>query len=660
MSPRTGLLALVLLAWVGLVLATSQRAEPPLGLSALALMAAWLTTFFLAAWGGGGLLWQVILRRRPHGTDEALVALVLGTASLGVAAAALGAAHALRPLALVIVLGVCASIGALDLWRGPRPSLAAMRLPAVTAVPIAIVAGAWSMNLLSVTVDSAFYDQLHYHLAFPTQWLRAGHLLTFPRSDFSFYPAGIGLLYVYALSVLGPPAAQALHWALGALAVFGAARLALRLAGPSAAWWTAAILSATPVLMWLSTLAGADLGVAAYAAAGWLALMLGLESEERDRPAWWLLAGAAAGLAAGAKLLALVTVGAPLFIALAIAPGTWKRRAVRLLAWSLGAALLLGPWLLRNLWVTGNPVHPFLPTLFAHGSDLAAQVSNAQAQGTIRFMSDPLRVLTLGALGPQDGAVGPLHLLLAPLAIWCGVRSRGLGRLLLIGSALGVLGWALGPPTARYLLPALLPLAALAGAGIARGLELAPGRARVALVAATAAVCAWSMLGGVDRENLVRAGIALGREQRDAVLTKWVSYWPAVRAVNELPSDSRVLLVAESRSLYFERDVVFEDPYRPPLLSELAASSASANDVASELRNRGVTHVLINGIEARRLAALNGRPDYFGDLTPDARERLERFQRDHLNVVWSEGPLLLLALEGRDPATASIPRIGKP
>lgn len=647
MSGRTGPFVLIGLLWAGLVLVACQRGEPPVGLSSFALMAAWSAVFGVSAWGAGALVYGALLRRRSRGVDEALLALVLGTALLAAIAAVLGSVGALRPPALLVALGGMAVIGVLELRRGRFPDLSALKLRSPWILPFAITAVAWAISLLSVTADSAFYDQLHYHLAFPAQWLRAGRLLTFPRHDYSFYPAGMGLLYVYALAALGPWAAQAIHWMLGVLAVVAAARLALRVAGPDAAYWTAAILSATPVVMWLATIAGGDLGPAAYGAVGWLALALGLglgfEPADRDRTAWWLMAGAAAGLAAGAKLLALLTVCLPLFVVLALARGTARQRARRLLAWSCGAACPLVPWLWRNLQLTGNPVYPFLSSLFPPGGGAAASVSHVDTQGALHFMSDPLRILTLGALGPKDGSVGPLYLLLTPLAVWCGWRSRGLGRTLLFASALGVLAWAAGPPTARYLAPVLFPLAVLAGTGIAYVLEFASGRARVAVATAAAIVCTWSMLQGVDRENLVRAGSALGRDSRDAALLKWASYWPAVSVVNELPPESRVLLVAESRTLYFDRDVLFEDPFRWPLLCELAERTASADALAAELREQGVTHVLYNRIESRRIAALNGRAEYFGGLSSAARARLDEFLGHRLTRVWSQGELELFA-----------------
>jgi hypothetical protein len=356
------------------------------------------------------------------------------------------------------------------------------------------------------------------------------------------------------------------------------------------------------------------------------------------------VAGIAAGLACGAKLLAVLTVAAPLFLALGLAPGTPAQRARRLLPFSLGAALPLAPWLLRNLWITGNPVYPFLPGLFASAGDATLQAQRADAQGALRFLSDPLRVATLGALGPRDGSVGPLYLLLAPLAVWCGVHTRGLARLLLVGSAAGVLGWAMTPPTARYLTPVLVPLAVLAGAGIASLLDATRGRARIALSTTAAVVCVWSMLAGVDRESVARAAVTLGRDRPDAALVRWASYWPAVEAVNLLPASSRVLLVGESRTLYFEREVLFEDPFRTPLLAEIAEHAGSADAIAAELRERGVTHVLLNGTEALRIASMNGREEYFGGLPAEARARLDEFLRGHLKRIWNEGTLELFAL----------------
>lgn len=644
MTRRSATALLIGLVWAGAVLAVCQRRESPTGLAALVLMIGWVATFAAAAWGGGVLLFGALLRKRPHGFDEALVATVLGLAVLQALSAAIGAAGLLRPAVLLVVLGTLTVLGAFALWREPRPNLDVASVPKAWIFPLAITVVAWSLGMLAVTVDSAFYDQLHYHVAFPAQWLRAGRLLTFPRHDCSFYPAGMGLLYVYALAALGPWSAQAIHWALGVLAVVASARVALRLGGAEAACWSGAIVSAAPVIVWISTFAGTDLGVAAFAAVGWLALALGLESAHRDRAGWWLIAGVVAGLAAGAKLLAALTVGLPLILALTLAPGAGRSRLQRLVAWSLGAAVPVLPWLARNAWLTGNPVHPFLPTIFARGADAAAQAQRVQSEAAFRFLSDPLRVLTLGAFGPQDGSVGPLPLLLLPLVVWFGLRSRGLARLVLAGSAAGVLGWAMGPPTARYLVPVLFPLAMLAGAGVASVLASWPGRARAALASAIAIVCTWSMLQGVDREMLVRTGAALGRDRPDAALSKWASYWPAVGVVNELPASSRILLVAESRTLYFERDVVFEDPFRLPLVCELARDASSAKDMAVELQRRGVTHVLINRTEARRIASLNGRDDYFGGIPADARARLDEFLSVQLKPVWHEGALELYAL----------------
>lgn len=644
MTGRANTALLVGLAWTGAVLAACQRGEPPVGLTSLILLIGWVATFGVAAWGGGTLLHVAIIRRRPHGPDEALIALALGLAMLEASAAVFGTAGILRPTIVLVLLGGWTAAGALLLRKAPRFGWNARGTQIAWILPLAIVVAGWSIAALAVTVDSAFYDQLHYHLAFPAHWLSQGRLLTFPRHDCSFYPAGMGLLYVYALAALGPWSAQAIHWALGILAVIGAARVALRLGGTSAACWTAAILSATPVVVWIATVAGNDLGVAAFASVGWLALTLELEAPDRDKPRWWIVAGVLSGLAAGAKLLAALTVCIPLLVALMLAPGTWRLRLQRLVAWSLGAAVPVLPWLARNFWVTGNPVHPFLPTIFARGADVAAQAQRVDSEAAFRFLADPLRVVTLGALGPQDGSVGPLYLLLLPVIIWFGLRSRGLARLALVGAGVGVLGWAMGPANARYVLPVLPPLAVLGGAGIARLLESTAGRMRTAIASAIAVICLWSMFLGVDREMLVRVGAALGRERPDAALARWATYWAAVPVVNGLPPSSRVLLVAESRTLYFEREVLFEDPFRVPLICELAEHAGSAGEVAADLQRRGITHVLINRTEARRIASLNRREDYFGGIPADARARLDEFLSQHLKLVWSEGALELYAL----------------
>ena len=641
------------LAWVGLVLWRYQGVQSPEPLAAVALIVGWLCVLTLACLGGGAAVWRLVTPRPATDLATAVVVLALGAGVLAAAAGALALAGLLRAPALLAVVLALAVRGSREVMRNGTGWQ--LEIPRGVRLPAALIAASACVTLLVAVTPSPFYDQLHYHLAFPFQWLRDGHLTVFPRHAYSFFPATHGLLFAYALAAVGAGAAQAVHWWMGALAVAGTAALAASERGPRAGWWAAAILATTPAVLLLATWAAADLAVAFFLVAALLMLRLATRAATlAARPRFWLLAGIVVGLAVGCKYLAGLTVAIPIGIATLLLrlPHGSLGRVRRTALVVVGAAAALAPWLMRNALATGDPVYPFLPGVFAaslaaHGLADVARVA-ALIPGTGWEHPTVGQLATLTTFGPVSdaGAIGPWYLALLPAAAWAAWRGRRSSAVVLAAVAVAaVAGWAAGPPTGRYLLPALVPLAALAGAGVQRCLVGVMRSSRRWIGGLLAAVAAWSALGGTTPLELSRLACTLGRGSADEVMARYASYWPAVRIVNErLPAGARLLLVGESRVMYLDRDVVVEDPFVTPLLVSLAASLPTAEAMAAELRRQGITHVLLNRHEAARIAALNRRADYFSPLSPAARERLEAFLSHCLEPIASAGAVEVLAL----------------
>jgi hypothetical protein len=642
------------LAWGGLVLWRYQDVQSPEPLLAIVLLLGWLAVLTLAARGGGRLVRSALAPPLPPSLAVAVIDLAVGAGVLAAIAGVLGAVGWLRPPPLMLVLLGLAAVGALSLRGAAAPRLPlsrALRLPALMVAVCGVV------TLLTAATPSPFYDQLHYHLAFPFQWLRHGHIEVFPRHAYSFFPATIGLLYTYALAALGAGGAQAVHWWMGALAVAGVGALATALRGPRAGWWAAALLAATPSVMLLATWAAADLAIVAFAVAALLMLLRATrDGRLGGSPGWWLLVGALGGLAAGCKYLAVLTVAAPLAVAVlfVVLPPASLRRVPRLLLAGLGGAASFGPWLVRNAVATGDPVYPFLTRVFPGTGAVGRVVNIAEVAARIpgvEWMRPHLAtILSLSTFRPvgDAGAIGPAYLALLPVAAWAAWRGRRtLAGAVALTTVVAIGGWAAGPPAGRYLLPAVAMLAVLAGAGVQAVLAVTPRGARPWLTGTLAAMLAWSALGGTTPIELARLGCTLGRGNVDEIMARYASYWPVVRVIErELPAAAKLLLVGESRTMYLERDVLVDDPFVVPLLVTLAESAPTATAMAATLRREGVTHVLLNRHEATRIAALNRRADYLAPLTPPAKARLEEFLVRCLRHVATAGPVELLALEG--------------
>jgi len=415
----------------------------------------WLVVLALAAWGAGDPLCRRLFGQEETGVERTALQLLIGTAILAVAAGLLGVIHVLGPPSLLVVLGAFCCHGALLAYRQAPRLFAEAFISRHWAWLIVGFAG--GLSLAAATTFAPFYDQWHYHLGFPYHWLRTGTLVTFDRQAFSFFPSNMGLLYLYALAGPGAWAAQVSHWWMGALTAAGSASIARRMGAPvGGRVLAAAIFVATPSVIHVGALAAADLGVAAFAV-GAIISLLRLQAEPGRAVRWAATAGIFSGLAAGTKYLALASVVVPVAVAavlvsLSKAPegASLARRAGRVtLAFVLATTAVVGPWLGRNAAQTGNPVYPYLASIFAKDGEGNSEGDDQVAAGIGTFglsRQTPAIALTLGTFNRRGhaGDIGPVHLMLLPLVcMWIWRRRSDPAALLLFGVVvLGVAIWA--------------------------------------------------------------------------------------------------------------------------------------------------------------------------------------------------------------------------
>jgi len=645
-------LAVIVLAFYRGVLPLDVLAE-------LALPWLWILLWTVAAWGAGRPVARTIAGRGDSGPGT-VVTLALGSACLALVGALLAWVGALRPPVLLLVLALAAAAGALLLHRDRDTvfrELGAIPLPVLVTVGVAAMAVA-----ATLPAPPVMYDTLNYHLAFPYRWLEAGRFVEFSRHTYSFYPAAGGMLYTYALASLGPWAAKGLHLWAGLLATAAAGSLGHRLGGPRGGGWAAVLFFLTPSVLQSSGFATADLWVAAWGGSALLVLLMVFDEERR--PTGFLAAsGFLAGSAAAAKILGLATVMLPVGLTAAFLVLVRRRRGSglrQLAVWTTGAIVPLAPWFVRNVVWTGNPLYPYFRQVFGGpptGFTIAGEVAQ-NGLGAHGFAGRALEaILALGVrtFHPLQvaGGIGPLWLILLPVALllpalW---RRRSFVPLLVaVGS--GLVAWGSLVQFGRFLLPVLVAGAALAGAALA---ELSRGEgvpmARRALVALVAGVLAWNATVLLDPLGVQRLEVTAGVLRPGELLERWVSYWPAARFIDDnLPAGATVLMVAEARTLYVNRKVVVEDPYRVPLLAELAAGAADGRELAARLEAMGITHLLVNEREMPRMAALRHVPDYWTGAGAHGRAVLREFLKRRVRRVFEAPGVWVAELSAPPPA----------
>ncbi len=414
-----------------------------------------LTLIALGFLGLGGYLLALRLLRNEAVADP--LALAIATLSCATAQAVaigllLGACGVLR---LELALGSQALLTVLLLrsvrGRVPGGSLGAplalagrrlwARLREHPALAILAAHAAGSELLRGLLRPPLAWDGLMTHLLLAGSWLQQRDLqpvFGFAPTNFFGFDPGNGALWFWwwmapSHSELYVNLASFPHWALLGLA---AGALAREL-GATRHWTLAAFLTLlTPTVVRFVAADYVDLFLASHLLA---ALFFGLRWLRRAEPGYAILAGLAAGVAAGAKLLGPPYCVAAVLALVLAARGQWRRRLPQLAAALLLAAALGSYFYVRNAWLgvgplamacagTGEAVDPVvgsLPALPRPGSPLSI-LPKLLGSGTLleAFLGTTRPASLELGLGPQVALLLPLALVL-PFVLACERRRSG-------------------------------------------------------------------------------------------------------------------------------------------------------------------------------------------------------------------------------------------
>ena len=513
-----------------------------------------------------------------------------------------------------------------------------LRASVAAGVGGCLLGGVWLVAWLWATIPPTFYDELVYHLVIPQRALATGGLLTVPWAHYTLMPHASDLLLAWGMVLgddLGARAIQFALWVMCFLAVWAIVEVMAR--PRDAAWapsFIACAFAASPMVWFLGTLSFTETSQAV----GLLCSAVVIAAVPAQRYSWLAL-GLMLGLVASSKLSGLYWVAAAL---VAARVAEWPLAALSRAA--VIALLTVTPWWIRAFVHTGNPVYPMFYGL------LGGQPWSAESQA--RLLAD-LPYGTPGSLGGMGLVRLPLDLVLHPerfgsasdvgaLAVLstCGLLAlpvasrlvglRGHARLLGDAAAVFVLvagaGWVMTTPTARFFAPAfLLALAVLAGLCV-QFRKTVQGFALVLLLAAGVGG-AWQF---INQHTAVfsSVNVALGREKGDAYLARVLDHWPAARFVREtLPPDARLLFIGETRPYYFSRNAVAPHPIDAHPLSRWVHEETSAESLIRRLTAEGITHVVLNVHEFRRVREKYGVLAFSDDAAPEDERRLRELPK---------------------------------
>ena len=449
------------------------------------------------------------------------------------------------------------------------------------------------------------FDSLVYHLTLPKIYLLEGRINYLPELIFWGMPQQQEMGQTFAMALGGTEAAIVFSWALGSLTLVGLLGYLSEKFSTQVAW-----------VALVSLLAGQTISdTLSWGYVEWTAMLYGFSvfvlldlwrSHREDKFLW--LAALLVGFAMGTKYTTGILLVAALPIILLTKRGYGLKSALRDIFVFSGIALLtFSPWLIKNLLATGNPVYPLLFPSGAMDIHRLALYQGDPAWGDWRdtiFLPWRATIWGIEAKVGYSAEIGSLMLALSPLA-WIGWKERSAAQKKTLETALiitltGFILWAVAGRSSRLLIQTrlyfvLFPTwAILAGAGFESFSKIRARGVRFGRIASALVLLAFGFnlfVTGVNFTKLRVIETLIGAQTPASYRERALgTYETAMSTIAELPADSHVIMLWETRGLACipkcEPDEVIDRWYAD------IRNYGSPEAVLDAWRTAGYTHLL--------------------------------------------------------------------
>jgi hypothetical protein len=341
------------------------------------------------------------------------------------------------------------------------------------------------------------------------------------------------------------------------------------------------------------------------------------------------------GGACATKYLAVGFAAAPVLLAMLGLSLRSPRRLGHVPQAALAALLMFCPWLLRSAVYTGNPVFPLATGVFGRGHWTAeAERRWIDGHGPAKrppvpkpegwqLPEHPGRVQRFyrGFLGSDWFGPGLMLLGLIGCALVLGdrrLRTRwNVSLVAILGMQTALWGAATHEMPSRFVTPALVPLALLAGAVLGRLARLRlepPATAGRRTPMRGGLLAAWIIFLAAAGMNLITAWGLYRQSTRGGFLAP-LSRSEIARGARPWRTahdprfqQARFLLVGDARAFYFPKGTVYATVFDSQVLVDLLDPSKAPTELLEALRRRGITHVWVDWTEIGRLSRTYGYP----------------------------------------------------
>ncbi len=563
-----------------------------------------------------GLSWLRLLSFSPIESLKAQwIGTGLGLGTLSLLGFLMTFFHLLYPwLSFLLLMASALSLGFIhrEIIRNVRQQiLKKMVRPSPLSIILFTLAGtALFFHILGAFLPPTSFDEVNYQLSFPKLYILNNGFIPTRFNHQSFLPMNMSMLYILGLLSGGVVTAKLFSWGMGLLTCGALFLMGKKLMSAKASFFGIIFFLLTPVIGVQFKYAAADLGTGFYEV---MAIWLLLDwFKNKTLKTHLLLSSIFWGLCLGCKYTGILGYGlATLFV---IGFSIRERSRFRQFwIWSLVPLTICSLWWIRNLIQTGNPVNPLFSNFirsrnFVFAGTYRPMVEYSSGLGFPTYF--PLHSLwdflklpwTLTTkYNDFNHYLGALYFLVFVFLIFNMKSILKTNRWLLATVLCYWLIWVVTKIHITRYFVAGLGLTCLIMGGIVVEIMNKFPKPFSFLVFIPLLLAAVQNVGAVIYiQNFYKKpwGYLTGRCSEfhyvDSQLTPR-SPLAAYSFINEnLPQDSKILVVGEFRTFYLNRSFLASTPWDHDYWHEMIHLSDTEADLRGFLHKEGITHVLLN------------------------------------------------------------------
>ena len=525
-------------------------------------------------------------------------------------------------------------------WRIPGKPI---RLSFLAAAILPFLAVDFFYSLFPPT----FYDSMLYHLAVPQYYLLHGRIVPWATNFNSNLPLTVEMLYLFGLlgKTVFLPKMLSLASGIGILLILRS--WYKEIFCDDGGWLPALLFFSIPEVGFLASSSKTDITAMLFLLLG---IRLYYDSQRNDRFKLLVLSGLFWGLAVASKYVFAFYLAGFFASILISRQKPVKKRIASILIISLLALLPMLPWLAKNIHETGNPVYPYLGSLFhktsESGSESAAErptaavsdfnrlINRNSGTSISRYLEFLLEMFTKPYKYGMTAVTGLTFLFFVPFLLFTRKKPVETGLILTAILSLLVMAWFAKVP--RYFLSSFLLLSLPVAASIER-LSRKHSLLKWTVTGVLLLLTANNLILQVDLQERYSRAFAFVKNRvsgrfggQNVKYLYLLPYYRAAEFINrQLEATDRILFLGEERTFYVQRPVLASSFNDLNPLFPILKKSPDAAAFRIELQTLGITHILYDPDGLERLARMS--PSLY---------RMDETQKDRLNEFLSHFPVM--------------------